>query len=885
MIHPLERWLVQSSSVVASTGSELSRRGAEHHVTPWYSARLPATVLAVLVEHGVYPDPFVGKNFLALPGRGPDHQNFSNHPMPEDSPFRVPWWFCCELPPVTAGRHTWLELDGLNYRANLFVNGTLVADSSELAGAYRSFTLLLDEHLSSRENHLALQVFPPNPDDLAITWVDWNPSPPDKNLGLWRPARLRTTGALRIAEAQARSSFSEPGFARAELEVFVTIENARDQPVEGTLELSLSGGSVRRTLELGPRERRELCLSSSDLPTLAMSRPRLWWPRGRGEQPLLQLELVARHDGIVSDTRRVEHGIREITCELTDEEHSLFRVNGKPILIRGGGWARDMLLRSNAERELYEYEFVKDLGLNTIRFEGMVESGEFLSRCDRDGVLVLAGFCCCDHWEKWDNWRAEDLPIAEASLRSELRRLRNHPCLLAWWYGSDFPPPPHVEERYLAVLAEERWPNPAHSSAAAKPTALTGPSGMKMAGPYDYVPPSYWLEDTERGGAFGFATEIGPGPAIPPLSTLRSMLGDEHLWPPDECWTLHSGGGPFKDRTLFDDALAARYGAPTGVEDYCFKAQLACYEAQRAMFEAYARRKYRATGVIQWMLNNAWPSLIWHLWDHALCAAGGYFGTKKACEPLHIQYDAGEETISVVSELVEPARQVQARVRLFELTSRKAASPSESPAQGQLRECFRYETTLDVLPDAVVTLCRLPDRQPFGETHFLLLELSGPSQGVPAEGSQRSLARNFYWLSNAADVVDHSAANWFMAPMLAHARFHVLAELPRPELHLELLSRSLVDEPGPARHQLSVKLSNRGDSLAFFTRLELVDAEGRELLPSLYSDNYISLLPGESCEVQVRTHRLPAGASLTARSGPAPRALPSPGAPLVALCL
>jgi exo-1,4-beta-D-glucosaminidase len=856
MIHSLERWRVQSSSVVASDGRELSRSHGARDASAWYAARLPATVLAVLVEHGVYADPFAGKAFLELPGRGPDYQNFSNHPMPEDSPFRVPWWFLCDLPEPIAGRHTWLELDGLNYSANLFVNGAQVADRAQLVGAYRAFTFLLDPHLAQRENQLALEVFPPDADDLAITWVDWNPSPPDKNLGLWRPARLRSTGPLRIAEAQVRASFPETDLSRAELEVFATLENALERAVQGTLSLAFEGGSIKVPVELAPRERRELCIGSRQLSALGIDRPKLWWPRGRGEQPLLKFSLVAEHDGTVSDRRELQHGIRQITCELTDAEHSLFRVNDKPILIRGGGWARDMLLRSNAERELYEYEFVKDLGLNTIRFEGMVESTEFLSRCDRDGVLVIGGFCCCDHWEKWDNWQPEDLPIAEASLRSELRRLRNHPCMLAWWYGSDFPPPPHVEERYLAILAEERWPNPAHSSAAAKPTPLTGPSGLKMAGPYDYVPPSYWLEDTERGGAFGFATEIGPGPAIPPLATLRAMLGDDHLWPPDECWTLHSGGGPFKDRTLFDDALAARYGAPTSVDDYCYKAQLACYEAERAMFEAYARRKYRATGVIQWMLNNAWPSLIWHLWDHALCTAGGYFGAKKACEPLHIQYDAGEETISVVSELVAPSGILSARVRLIEL---------EHGADGKqvVRERFHHETQLEVPPDGVVTLCQLPDRAGLAETHFLVLELLGPRP-----------IRNFYWLSSSADVIDHAAANWYMAPMKGHARFHELAGLPPPELRLELLSRAERAPAAPehaSRHELSLRLHNQGETLAFFTQLLLVDAEGRELVPSLYSDNYVSLLPGESWDLELSTRRLPTGARVLARSGGAGR--------------
>jgi exo-1,4-beta-D-glucosaminidase len=849
VIQKLDHWLVQSSSLVGDDGQLLSQGAID--ASRWYTARLPATVLAVLVAHGVYPDPFVGMNFLKLPGQGPAHQNFSNHAMPDDSPFRVPWWFRTEVEHVTSASdvpHTWLELDGLNYRANLFVNGKLVRDLTELVGAYRAFDVLLDDYLQPGRNRIALQVFPPNTDDLAITWVDWNPSPPDKNLGLWRGARLRSTGPVRLQHPQVLSRLPSADLSVAELGIFATLENATHDPIVCRLVAAFEGSSAELEVALGPRERREVELDAKALAALRVAHPKLWWPRGRGAQPLYRVKLAVKVAGELSDTRQVEHGIREVTSELTSDEHALFRVNRRPILIRGGGWARDMLLRSNAERELYEYEFVKDLGLNTIRFEGMLESREFLARCDRDGMLVIGGFCCCDHWEKWDNWKQEDYGVAEESLRSELRRLRNHPSLIAWWYGSDFPPPRPVEERYLAVLAEERWPNTACSSAAAKPTELTGPSGMKMAGPYDYVPPCYWLEDTERGGAFGFATEIGPGPAIPPVETLRSMLGDQHLWPPDACWTLHSGGGPFKDRELFDSALRARYGAPRDLDDYVWKAQLACYEAERAMFEAYTRRKYRATGVIQWMLNNAWPSLIWHLWDHSLRAAGGYFGTKKACEPLHIQYDAGENSVSVTSDLPEAAPELMARVRIVDL---------------ELVERFRHEAQLRVPADGVVTLCQLPEPSSLGRTHFLLLELFEPNRGDPNPG-ERLRSRNFYWLSSERDVTDQQNANWYMAPLKAFASFHALAELPEATVTLERLESETPDD------SLRVVLHNTGRTLAFFTRLRALTAQGVEVLPTYFSDNYVSLLPGEALELTVSRGWAP-GDQRDARSGGAAR--------------
>lgn len=351
-----------------------------------------------------------------------------------------------------------------------------------------------------------------------------------------------------------------------------------------------------------------------------------------------------------------------------------------------------------------------------------------------------------------------------------------------------------------------------------------------------------------RGGAFGFATEVGPGPAIPPVETLRSMLTDQHLWPPDECWTLHSGGGVFKDRDLFDQALAGRYGAPKDLDDYVWKAQLASYEAERAMFEAYARRKYRATGVIQWMLNNAWPSLIWHLWDHALRPGGGYYGTKKACEALHIQYDDGENTVSIVSDLPEASVGLTARVRLLDT---------------ELAERFRYEVELAIAADGVASVCALPDRAALGLTHFLLLELED------SRGALRS--RNFYWLSSQPDVLDCDEANWYVTPLKEHASFHALAQLPPASLLFESLGSLPEEEASPdGRVNARFRLQNPGEGLAFFTRLRLLNDRGAEVLPALFSDNFVSLLPGETLDLSV-TARPPCADSALFIEATAPR--------------
>ena len=188
-----------------------------------------------------------------------------------------------------------------------------------------------------------------------------------------------------------------------------------------------------------------------------------------------------------------------------------------------------------------------------------------------------------------------------------------------------------------------------------------------MTGPYDYVAPSYWLLDKTRGGAHGFNTETSPGPAIPPIESLRRMLPEDHLWPIDSWWDYHAGGGAFKDLKIFTTALDARYGPSTSVEEFARKAQVMAYEGHRAMFEAFGRNKYTSTGVIQWMLNNAWPSMIWHLYDWYLRPGGSYFGAKKANEPLHIQYSYDDASVVVVNSFYQAFPGMKARARVYNI--------------------------------------------------------------------------------------------------------------------------------------------------------------------------------------------------------------------------
>jgi exo-1,4-beta-D-glucosaminidase len=552
-----------------------------------------------------------------------------------------------------------------------------------------------------------------------------------------------------------------------------------------------------------------------------------------GEQNLYSLRLEAISGGHTSDTSETTFGIREVTSELVDQDPSiaggkdgiprknlLFRINGRKVLIRGGGYTFDMLLRSNPEKQEAELDYVRDMHLNAVRFEGKIEDDNFLKLADAKGILIMAGWSCCDHWEEWKSWNAEDYAIASASLRDQIHRLRNHPSVFVWLNGSDNPPPAAQEERYVAILKELNWPNPYISSATS-----AGDSGVKMLGPYDYVSPTYWLTAHSLGGAYGFNTETGPGPAIPPVATLEKFLPRDHLWPIDSWWSFHSGGGAFRTLDVFNEAMNKRYGPAANLEDYSLRAQLMAYEGERAMFEAFGRNKYVSTGVIQWMLNNAWPSMIWHLYDYYLRPGGGYFGAKKGCEPLHIQYSYDDASVVVVNSFQQNFSGLTASAQVFNI---------------DMTRKFSKSMQFDSRADASDKLFSLPALSDLSETYFVRLTL------VNAAGSV--LSNNFYWLPRQPDVLDFAKSTGNLTPTKTFGSLQALNKLAKVRLKTTFAIESNADET-TAR----VELTNTGSTIAFAVELRLLAGKD-EILPVRWQDNYIALLPGETRILEAHVH-------------------------------
>ncbi len=839
-----ENWFIQPSTDVRADGAAISTVGFS--TRDWYPATLPSTVLSALVEDKVYPDPYIGTNLRSVPGTTyPIFEDFSNIKMPPNCPFRQSWWFRTEfkLPPEYKDKTIWLGFDGINYRANVWMNGVQIASSEKLAGTWRLFQFDVTSAAKAGElNSLAVEVFPPQPRDLAITLVDWAPMPADKEMGIWRDVHITATGPVTLRYPAVLTKLNLPSTDRATLSIRAELVNAADHPVEAVVKGQIENLAFEQPVHLGAKETQVVRFTPEKFAQLSVSNPRLWWPAQVGKQELYPLDLSVELNGQVSDSAHILFGIRQVTSNIDEKGHRLFQINGKNILIRGAGYSFDLLLRSSPERQEAELSYVRDLNLNTVRLEGKLENDHFFDLADQMGILIMPGWCCCDQWENWPAWDKETETIAAASLRDQIRRLERHPSVISWMYGSDFAPPARIEKLYLDILQELEWPNPSISSAAGRTTTV-GPSGVKMTGPYEYVAPSFWYLDTRHGGAFGFNTETSPGPAIPPVASLRRMLPPDHLWPIDSVWEYHAGG---MSHTLnvFTEALNERYGPAKSVEEYSLKAQLQAYEAHRAMMEAYGRNKYTSTGIIQWMLNNAWPGMIWHMYDWYLRPAGSYFGVKKACEPLHVQYSYDDRSIVVVNSYYQPFANVKISARVYNL---------------DMKEKFSKEAVLNIGPDSSTRAFTLPATNGLSPTYFVSLTL---------ESAGQIQSRNFYWLSTREETIDWSRqeedptgeydiSTW--SPTKTFADYTALNGLPRVNLDAtaqykkagETSSTTITVHNPTSTVALAVHLTvNRFSS----GRVSREGEEDNEILPVLWQDNYFALLPGETRQITATYH-------------------------------
>lgn len=834
-VSPIERWLIQDSTKAQEDGATITASGFA--TKDWYPVTGRATVMAGLLENSVFKgDVFYSDNLRAV-----------QVPDASGTVFVAPWWYRAGFSLAKTGdhRHTLLRTRGIIASADLWVNGQKVADHADLAGAYPVRDIDVTRWVHGGANAIAFKVYPGDPRmSLSIGWVDWNPTPPDNNMGPWRGVDIVQTGPVALSAPLVLPTLSAD-LKQATLAVKVTATNLDSVAHDATVSGTVADKPVQQKVHLAPGEVKVVSLAAGDAAAVTLQDPKLWWPIGMGDHPLYRMAVTASVDGAPSDRAATTFGVRRLESSLTPQGYRAFTINGQPLLIRGGGWAPDMFLRDDPARMEAEFSYVVNLGINTIRSEGKLENDRFYDLADQHGILILAGWECCDKWEAaaktgGEPWNDADMRVAQASMASEARLLRNHPSVIGFYIGSDHPPPPALAKMYVDTLRAEDWSLPIISAAVDDKTAEAGPSGMKMAGPYDWIPPSYWYAD-KLGGAFGFDSEVSAGAVIPRLEDVQRMLSpqeQEALWKYPDARQYHASAdwSTFAVLTPFDTALAHRYGAPTGLADYVAKAQLDNYDNVRAQFEAFNAHMGAdnpSTGVIYWMLNNAWPSLHWHLYDYYMNPAGAYYGAKKANEPLHIQYSYDSRSVVLVNHTLDEQHALQATVKVRNL-------------DGSVR--FEKQVKdIDLPGNRTKAVFDLPAVKDLTRAYFVELELA-TADGKP-------VSRNVYWLSTQADELDWAKSNWYLTPVTKYGDLTSLASMPRAtrEVHA-----STVREGNEEVTTVTLSVPASSPAAAVQEHLSIRrGAKGELALPVRWTDNDITLWPGESV---VLTARYPAQA-------------------------
>ncbi|MBN1982001.1 MAG: hypothetical protein JW795_10740 [Chitinivibrionales bacterium] len=805
-------WRLQSSQAITASDSVLST--ADYSPVGWYPVTVPSTVLAGLAANNQYTALYSGKNLTAV----------------QTNQFETPWWYRTEfvLAQREKGKRIFLQCDGINYKANIWLNGTKIADTAEVIGTYRRFEFDITNAVTFEQaNVLCLEVYRPylEKQDLAIFFVDWAPAPPDQNMGLFQKVSIKTSGAVTVEAPYVDTRFDLPDLSRAYATVFATLNNRTDSTLTATVECSIEQVRISTAMSLKPHETHQLRLSSSEFKELAVASPRIWWPWQMGSQELYTLVIKVMVNGVISDSGSCRFGMRQAHSQLTEKNNRQFFINGKPILIRGAGWAPDLLQRIDEKRQELEVALARNCNLNTIRLEGKLENDRFYDLCDSLGMLVMPGWCCGRAWEEWNSWDAKRHFIACQSQRSQILRIRHHPSVFVWLNGSDRPPIEPVERAYLSILDSLDWRRPVLSSATGALGPVSGVTGVKMCGPYDWVAPVYWYSDTTRGGAFSFNTETSPGPAIAQSSSVQQMIPHAYLWPINDFWTYHCGLAPFDNLSIFSRGITNRFGEPRDFNDYIRKSHLLSYESHRAMFEAFSANKYTATGVIQWMLNNAWPSLIWHLYDYFLRPSSSYYATKVACEPLHIQYSYHDRSVVVVNSLYRPFDNLTAAALVYGLGG---------------DTLWQSQAGFSIGSDESKRLFAIPPVNPLSKAYFLRLTI------IASDG--RSVSVNSYWLSTQEDVPDYAASNWFHTPNKEFADFTGLENLPTISLNFSSIHTTGGNED-------TVTATVKNPATAFGVGVILSVVKNTDLVgidPVFWDDNNFLLCPQEQRQVKGR---------------------------------
>ena len=848
-------WLMRSSYGLKVGGEVLST--SDFSPQDWHATQVPSTVLNVLTRNGVYPDMRLGLNVFRIPDASDEfnqeHDLAKYSHLPDGrNPWKDPYWYRTEFElPSLKGKHVWLVFEGINYRADVWLNGHRVADREHAVGASSRHRLDITGSARTGKNCLAVKIHPVDhpavPDaqldifgrvrryrkeimkDVTLIFsigYDCMPHVPDRTIGIWQDVGIEITGPVDIRDPFVVTDLPLPKTDRADLTVSAELVNTSQSTQKGILEGTIAGTSVtfQREVELAPGETRRVVFSEQQAPQPVLDNPRLWWPNNYGPQNLYRLGLKFRIGNDVSDHAETTFGVREITKELyrLDDAHGLqLHVNGQRILCRGGYIQPEVMYGWDSQRMETEIRYLTEANLNLVYFEDISNPpDEFLDLCDRYGLMFGNCFYGC-YWMTPGSGYPTDLDLLASSTTDVIKRYRNHPSLVLYMAMNEGDTREDVYEMWREKVLDldgTRLHIPSGSFPDyrenppewIKKDMPVGMNDWRRGKSYGWQEPAQyyrWVRD-ERG--WMFQMECGSA-SLPPVDSLRRFLPD--LWdatpgphfPLTKTWAHH---GANKYYEPYDAALRRLHGEPVSVEDYCLKGHLVTADQHRAMFEAVNHRMWDMTsGLTQWKSNACWPSIQWQLYDWFLKPMVSHYFIKRACEPLHVQLCPLDNTVAVINHHLQPQSDLEVRARVYDMAMK-----------------LRWEKTAKVSLAAnrcqdVLTIPAIADLTP---VYFVKLELKRPGGELASD--------NFYWLPlDGGDLTP-------------------LAELPP----VKLVTFHEVADEGPEK-VVRVRVTNPTDRLAFFTHVALTKGVyGEEILPVFWDDNYFSLLPGESKVVRAR---------------------------------
>jgi hypothetical protein len=796
-------WQLQDAAKVPEAGAAISAE--QYKPQSWYTATVPGTVLASLVNNGVYPEPLYGEN--NRPDKIPDSLS------------RAPYWYrtVFKIPKTYSGRHVWLHFDGINFSAQVWVNGRQVGG---MKGAFgRGIFDISHDVKAGKKAVLAVLVSPqPHPGDphehtirdgvgknggitaidgptfLSTIGWDWMPAIRDRDTGIWQKVFISASGPVVIKDPLVTTDLPLPKVDSADISVKARVENVTDQPQKGVLKGSFGEVSFQEDVEIAPHSSRVVSFDPKNTPVLHIGNPRLWWPNGYGPQNLYQLHLSLEVDGKASDSQNVSFGVRKFSYSVPDSENLTISVNGVRVFIRGGNWGLDEAMKRNPRERLEaQIRMHQVANLNMIRnWVGQSTSEDFYELCDKYGLLV---------WDEFfqpnpaDGPDPDDFDTYMANVREKILRFRNHPSIVLWCARNEGYPPKEIDDA-LRILMTELEPTRLYQANSADGR------GVSSHGPYHWrTPREFYVFDE------AFKTEIG-SVSVPTIESIHGMMPEKDWETINDDWAEHDFAKGASGGDSYPAMIAERYGKVANLADFVRKAQLANYEAFRAMYEGRnAKLFHPTTGILTWMSNPAQPSFVWQLYHHDLEPNAALFAVKKAAEMIHVQLNESSGDVEVINNL---NADLSARVHL---------------AIYNLDGAVAYQRDFDVsaVASAATSVGAVDWPAGLSAVHFVKLELR--------DSTGKLMSENFYWRALPEHQDDLTA----------------LGSLPTVTMDTKVARRDV-----EGKSFLDVTLHNPGPQIALMTHVQLRrKRDGERVLPVYYSDNYVSLVPNESRTITI----------------------------------